>query len=158
MSWLKRVICFFIVFLFLSAGVFAMASQEPRDAAPHQAQAGWSDGWYEGADGYIQAVAEYEKTGKAMAVYVNVTWCPYCRKFEKGILSDPQVKTFMKDIIKVRINPETSDREAAITFQYRVMGFPSFFVHPAQQGTTVQLYTGVSPQQFIGLFEKVIKK
>jgi thiol:disulfide interchange protein len=92
-----------------------------------------------------------------MAVYINVTWCPYCRKFEKEVLSDPEVRKAMKDIIKVRVNPEDGQKENAIAFQYGVTGFPSFFVHPPQPSSTVRLYTGVAPAQFVGLLKKILK-
>jgi len=121
-----------------------------------QAAAPWDEGWYTGADGYAKALKAYEKGDKSMAVYVKTAWCPYCRTFEKQVLSDPKVKAYMKDIIKVHLDPESGKRENSIAFQYGVMGFPSFYVHPPQPSGTVRLYTGVTPGQFIDLLKKVL--
>jgi len=153
-----------ILFCGLLSGAVAYAEEpaktlfsSPLNKTSKSAGAPWETGWYDGADGYAKALAEYEKTNKPMAVYINVTWCPYCRKFEKDILSNEKVQAFMKDVIKVKLNPESGRREMAIAFQYGVMGYPSFYVHPPQPSGTVRLYTGISPQQFIELFQKVLK-
>ena len=117
----------------------------------------WSDGWYQGASGYDQAIEEYKQTNKPMVVYLSVGWCPYCRKFEKEVLSSPRVKNMLKDKIKVSINPESGSRENSIAFQYGIRGFPSFFLHPPQPAGAVQLYTGVTPEQFVDFFDQVLK-
>jgi thioredoxin-related protein len=117
----------------------------------------WFDGWYQGADGYAKAVEEYKRTNQSMVVYVSVGWCPYCRKFEKEVLSSPLVRDFLKDKIKVNINPESGQRENAIAAQYGVRGFPSFFLHPPQPARAVQLYTGVTPEDFIQFFKQALE-
>lgn len=117
----------------------------------------WSEGWYQGASGYDQAVEEYKQTNKPMVVYLSVGWCPYCRTFEKEVLSSPLVQNMLKDKIKVNLNPESGSRENAIAFQYSVRGFPSFFLHPPQPAGAVQLPTGVSPEQFVEFFKQVLK-
>lgn len=89
-----------------------------------------------------------------MVVYMSVGWCPYCRKFEKEVLASPIVQKAMKDMIKVNINPESGNRENILAFQYGIRGFPSFFYHPPQPGGAVQLYTGVSPEQFVEFFKQ----
>jgi len=116
----------------------------------------WSDSWYQGASGYDQAVEEYKQTNKPMVVYMSVGWCPYCRKFEKEILSSPLVRDRLKDMIKVNINPESGSRANAIAFQYGIRGFPSFFLHPPQPAGAVQLYTGVTPEKFVEFFKQVL--
>ncbi|MDD5225804.1 MAG: thioredoxin family protein [Candidatus Omnitrophica bacterium] len=121
-----------------------------------QAARQWSDGWYQGASGYELAIEEYKQTQKPMVVYMSVGWCPYCRKFEKEVLSSPKVQDMLKDKIKVTIDPESGGRENAIAFQYGIRGFPSFFLHPPQPARAVQLYTGVSPEQFVEFFKKVL--
>lgn len=135
-------------------------SSGPTVAAPSaagNATAKWSDGWYQGAEGYERAVSEYQQTHKAMVVYVSVTWCPYCRRFEKGVLSSPLVQNELRDKIKVMINPESGSRENALAFQYGVRGFPSFFLHPPRPAGAVQLYTGVTPEQFVEFFKQILK-
>ena len=117
----------------------------------------WSDGWYQGAEGYDQAVKEYKEGGKTMMVYMSTPWCPYCRRFEKGVLSEPIVQDALKDKIKVVINPESGRREGMIASQYGVRGFPSLYLHPPQPGRAVQLYTGVTAKEFILQVEEYSK-
>lgn len=117
----------------------------------------WSDGWYEGGEGYVAAFEAYKKTDKPMAIYISVGWCPYCRKFEKEILSSPAVREFLKDKIMVNVNPEASREENALASRYRVTGFPSFYVHASRSNTVVRLYTGGTPQEFIEQFEEATK-
>lgn len=153
---------FFLLF-FLCAGLLTHAGV-PQETVTDQPASGpiagkWDEGWYHGANGYAQALVEYEKTNKPMVVYFNVGWCPYCRIFENNILSHSKVQAFMQDkgILKVHLNPEDGKRENAIAFQYGVMGFPSFYVHLPQPRGTVRFMTGILPEQFVELFEKVLK-
>ncbi len=140
--------------------------QDPSKAAPLQTppvftpktgSSKWSDGWYEGSEGYTTAFDEYKKTDKPMAVYISVGWCPYCRKFEKEILSSPAVKEFLKDKLMVNVNPEAGPEENALASHYRVTGFPSFYVHVPRSDTVIRLYTGGSPREFIQQFEEATK-
>lgn len=159
----KRIISFFLLsFLLMGPGCYG---EDPQISNPPasismpvtpQAARQWSDGWYQGASGYELAIEEYKQTQKPMVVYMSVGWCPYCRKFEKEVLSSPKVQDMLKDKIKVTIDPESGGRENAIAFQYGIRGFPSFFLHPPQPARAVQLYTGVSPEQFVEFFKKVL--
>ncbi len=148
-------------------GVVAQAVTEPTGAVPSQlvtpafapkpGSSKWSDGWYEGGGGYAAALDEYKRTDKPMAVYMSVTWCPYCRKFEKEVLSSPVVREFLKDRIKVNVNPEASQEENALAYQYHVTGFPSFYVRSPRSNNVVRLYTGGTPREFIEQFEQATK-
>ncbi len=160
---LKRIVPFLWLISFLmGAGCYAEdppASTWPSSGAmPPQVPAAsqWSEGWYQGASGYEQAIEEYKRTNKPMVVYLTVGWCPYCRKFEKEVLSSPLVQGMLQDKIKVSINPESGSRENAIAFQYGIRGFPSFFLHPPQPARAVQLYTGVTPEKFVEFFKQVL--
>lgn len=162
------------LFLFLNFTGCSAAGEDPQDGVygPDKAtvpgpgsstsyktaESGkWSDGWYQGAAGYAKALEEYENTDKAMLVYFSTAWCPYCRKLEKEIFLSPQVRDFLRGQIKVNLNPEVSRRESALSYQYRVMGFPSIYVHAPRQGRTIRLYTGVTPEEFIDLFKQAIQ-
>ncbi|HNX68741.1 MAG TPA: thioredoxin family protein [Candidatus Omnitrophota bacterium] len=171
----KKFLILFVAGFFLSiSAVYAAAFQPKKEQSPKAAPASapaqtpapapvvppppsWSEGWYSGAAGYTKALAEYEKTNRPMAIYISVAWCPYCRAFEKEVLSSPWVREFLKDKIKVNINPESSRQENAIAFQYGVTGFPSFYVHPPQPSGTVRLPTGVSSEKFVQTFEQALK-
>ncbi len=149
-------------FLLIGPGCYAEDPQASYGPSSVSMPAGvpatgqWSDGWYQGASGYDQAIDEYKRTNKPMVVYMSVGWCPYCRKFEKEVLSSPLVQDMLKDKIKVNINPESGSRANAIAFQYGIRGFPSFFLHPPQPAGAVQLYTGVTPEKFVEFFKQVL--
>jgi len=160
---------FLLFFLVLGPGCYAQEPNSSRDLSgspvvPSPASSSseapatgkWSDGWYQGASGYEQAIEEYKRTNKPMVVYMSVGWCPYCRKFEKNVLSSPLVQEMLKDKIKVNINPESGRQENMLAAQYRIRGFPSFFLHPPQPDAAVQLYTGVLPEEFVGFFKQVL--
>lgn len=147
----KRVFSVFLsFFLLIAPGCYA------GDSIAVPAMSQWSEGWYQDASGYDQAVAEYKETNKPMVVYMSVGWCPYCRKFEKEVLSSPLVQEMLEDKIKVVINPESGRRENALALQYGIEGFPSFFLHPPQPARAVQLYTGVAPGKFVEYFKEVL--
>lgn len=154
---------FLLFFLLADPGCYAENSQASSASAsiptPNEVIAAnqWSEGWYQGASGYDQATEEYKRTNKPMVVYLSVGWCPYCRKFEKEVLSSPLVQDMLKDKIKVNVNPESGRRENGIAFQYGIRGFPSFFLHPPQPESAVQLYTGVTPEEFIEFFKQILK-
>jgi len=154
---------FLLSFLLLGPGCYAEDSQGLNAPSSVPTSAGvpatgqWSDGWYQGASGYDQAIEEYKRTNKPMVVYLSVGWCPYCRKFEKEVLSSPMVRDMLKDKIRVNINPDSGSREDAIAFQYGIRGYPSFFLHPPQPAGAVQLSTGVSPERFVGFFKQVLE-
>ena len=126
-------------------------------ASSADAASGWSAGWYKGTSGYAKGLEEYRKTKKPMIVYVSVSWCPYCRKLENGNLSSPAVQNYLKDMIKVNINPESSEQENELASRYGVRGYPSFYLHPPQPSRTVQINTGVSPEQFVESFKQALQ-
>jgi len=143
-----------------SSGALAVSPVDPAGSTtPIKAQTPgqWSDGWYREASGYDKAVGEYKRTNKPMLVYMSVGWCPYCRQFEKGVLSTPAIRDFLKDKIKVLIDPESGKREDELAFQYGIRGFPSLFLHPPQPGQPLQFPTRVTPEEFISLFQQSVQ-
>ena len=84
--------------------------------------------WLQGASGYAKGLKEHQEEGRPMWLYFNTDWCPYCRRLNEQILSSSEVEQHLDDIIAVLINPERGTRERAIADQYRVTGYPSFFV------------------------------
>jgi thiol:disulfide interchange protein len=154
---------FLLLFLLMGPGCYAedpRASNVPSLAstsAKVSATGQWSEGWYQGASGYDQAVEEYKRTNKPMVVYMTAAWCPFCRRFEKEVLSSPLVVDMLQDKIKVFISPDSGSREDAIAFQYRIRGYPSFFLHPPQPGRAVRIPTGVTPEMFIEFFKQVLE-
>lgn len=87
---------------------------------------------------------------------MTTAWCPYCRRFEKEVLSSPLVRDAMKDMIKIMINPESGIREDDLASQYRIRGFPSFFLHAPGVSTVMRLSTGVDPETFADFFKQAL--
>jgi len=160
----KLITFFFLTFFLIGSGCYAqdsdssyVSSSASVASSPTQITRRWSDGWYQGASGYDRAVEEYKRTNQPMVVYMSVGWCPYCRRFEKEVLSSPSVQAMLKGKIKVNINPESGSRENTIASQYGIRGYPSFFLHPPQPDGAVQFYTGVTSEQFVEFFKQVLK-
>jgi tetratricopeptide (TPR) repeat protein len=101
----------------------------PATSAPPRLSV--SSYWYEGADGYRQALAEQERSRAPMVVYFHVSWCPYCRKMDSEVLPAPAVNRFLADVVKVRVNPESSEANRGLEKQFASKGYPSVYVVPA---------------------------
>ena len=87
-----------------------------------------SPGWYTETT-FAQARAEQAGVPAAMVIYVYTDWCPYCREFERVLLDTPAVEGYLREnVVKVRLNPETSPAAQALSDELGVRGYPSFFV------------------------------
>ena len=96
--------------------------------------------WYEGSSGYAEAGGLKRDSHAAMIVYFRTDWCPYCKRFDHDIVLSMEVATFLKTVIKVRVNPEQGPDEKALAERFGVHGFPSIFMVPANGETPVKIY------------------
>ena len=140
---LKRTVVTLVIIL--GAGVLA-ASQ----LMTHAKDATLRD-WYQGAAGYAQAKAEQQQNGKALAVYFYTDWCASCKTLREQVLSTPEVKEYMANLIPVKINPEAGPGEQALGIRFGVMGYPAFYILPEAGGKPVNILRSVeiNPLQFI---------
>ena len=99
-----------------------------------------SESWYSGAEEYVKAEADHRQAGVPLVVYFYTDWCPYCKKFDREILTSIEVIKFMNSVVKVRVNPETGPEEATLANRYGVRGYPSIFVVDPQTGTPTKVY------------------
>jgi thiol:disulfide interchange protein len=76
--------------------------------------------WYEGADGYAEAVRRQAAENAPMLVYFRVDWCPYCRAFDR-LLEDDEMRRGLAAALKVRVNPEHGEAERVL-FEERFGG------------------------------------
>ena len=90
--------------------------------------------WYEGAEGFEQAIREAQREEKPIFVYFRTDWCPYCRQFEDELLDTEEVELFLRKVVRVTVNPESGPGEMQIASSYGVQGYPAMFVHPATLG------------------------
>jgi hypothetical protein len=63
-----------------------------------------------------------------LVVYFYTDWCPYCQALDRDYLTAAPVQQYLRGVVKVRINPEQGPAEEEIAEQYRVTGYPAFFV------------------------------
>ena len=64
-----------------------------------------------------------------MVIYVYTDWCPYCREFERDLLDTRAVEAYLRDeVVKVRVNPETSAGARALANELGVEGYPTVLV------------------------------
>lgn len=140
-------------------GSMAQPSDSDPEPAPERNLSSVSSySWYEGANGFLRGLDEANRQGQALAVYFYTDWCPYCRELENELLYRARVEEFLKNLVKIRINPEDGPRERAIADEYGVRGYPSFFIQ-ASAGTRprkMRRTTGgrlMSPEEFVAALE-----
>jgi len=85
-------------------------------------------------------------SGKPVLLYFHATWCPYCKKLEREVLSDGKVRAYLKDVIKVKIDAE---KEVQLAEKYQVTAFPRLFMANLKTGKGQRLHTTVTPQEFL---------
>lgn len=120
--------------------------------------------WFEGAAGFERAMEEAKQSGKPVLLYFRTDWCPYCKQFERELLSSSEVRDFCEDVIKVTINPEVGAEENRIAAAYSVRGFPAIFMHPVegrprQLRRTVMRDGGVAlqtPDEFVATLSRAV--
>ena len=156
------------VLLLVALSSFAFVrSGEPEAPATSTAAKTARSGatWHEGAKGFQKAMQEAEADGLPVAVYFYTDWCPYCRQLDNELLVKPAVVEHFKGVAKVRINPEKGQAERQIANQYKVTGYPSFFMHPTAKGTPVRVHGQVrerngwrlkTPAEFIASLRETV--
>lgn len=65
--------------------------------------------------------------GVPVLIYVAAIWCPSCRRFDREVLSDPQVREELNHWSVVRLEYESADGERFQQAQ-KAIGFPNLFV------------------------------
>ena len=62
------------------------------------------------AEDYDEALVQAKKENKDLYIFISSTYCPWCSKFERNVLSDERViKKLEKDYIIVGLNKEMDD-------------------------------------------------
>lgn len=148
MRLLARSLCLVLVLAALPAAAFEFDTTD----------------WYQGADGYARALEQSRQTGKPMMLYFRTDWCPYCKQFEKLLLSAPEVRQYCEAVLKVTINPEVGRDEYEIAAAYRVRGYPAIFMQPgdgpARQVRRTVMRNGrpdlQTPEQFVETLSRAI--
>ena len=86
------------------------------------------DHWLDGATGYERAAQIQRQLNVPLVVYFETDWCPFCRSLESQYLTSAPVQTYLKGVVKVRINAEQGSAERDLATRFGVTGYPSFFI------------------------------
>ena len=115
--------------------------------------------WYDGAQGYVAAVAEQKRTGKPIALLFYTDWCSSCKKLKEDVLISPEVKKYINGILPVKVNPETNRAAKALADRFGVKGYPTFYVIPANsaQAVLINRTSNVTPEQFVNSCRQATK-
>jgi thiol:disulfide interchange protein len=107
--------------------------------------------WHEGASGFQTALALQNTSHKPIAVFFHTDWCTNCKKLRENVLSSPEFDLYLKNVIPVKINPETGLKERQLADNYGVLGYPTFLMIEPNLKTVTRIRTSnnLSPQQFI---------
>ncbi len=84
--------------------------------------------WYLGATGYEGAELERRAARASMVIYFQKRKCDACRRFEREVLGAPEVKAFLAEVVKVRVDAEDGAAERKLAGRFGVTGFPSVVV------------------------------
>ena len=103
----------------------------PPPATPAPAPAGpVTPAWFLGASGFDGAELERQSARATMLVYFQKKRCDECRQFEKSVLAAPEMKAFLQDVVKVRIDPGDGAREEKLARRFEVHDLPALAVVP----------------------------
>ena len=74
---------------------------------------------------YDAALAKAKTDHKLVLVDVYTDWCGWCKRLDRDTYSDKDVEARVtKDFIAVKVNPETSQRSAALARDFGTTGYP----------------------------------
>src|SRR5213595_338933 len=93
------------------------APQLPAPAAQKPA-APITPAWYLGASGYDGAELERQSARASMVIYFQKRACDACRKFEHDVLAATEVKSFLADVVKVRVDPDDGAAEKKLAARF----------------------------------------
>jgi thioredoxin-related protein len=107
--------------------------------------------WHSGAEGYKSALALQKSSLKPIALFFHTDWCSSCKKLRETVLASPEFDEYLKNVIPVKINPESGLKERQIADSYGVTGYPTFLLidFNGQKVTRIRTSQNLTPQQFI---------
>ncbi len=107
--------------------------------------------WYLGRSGYDGAELERQSARASMVVYFQKRRCDACRRFEHEVLAAPEVKSFLADVVKVRLD---ADEEQELASRFGVTAVPSVVVVPQQGPPRVMPGRALSSPHLLVAFTK----
>ena len=86
------------------------------------------EGWLNGAASLDKAVQLQKELNVPMVVYFYVDWCPYCKELESEYFPSAAMRNYLGSVVKIRVNPELTQKDRELAEVFGIRGFPSFFV------------------------------
>ena len=102
----------------------------PAPAAPQKPAAPITPAWYVGASGYEGGELERQAARATMVVYFQKKKCDACRRFEHEVLGAAEVKSFLSDVVKVRVDPDDGAAEHQLAARFGITSLPAVAVIP----------------------------
>jgi len=145
---LKRPIYVITIIVFACALALSQLSRHAVDASLND--------WYNGAEGYKLAIAEQAQSGKPVALFFHADWCAACKKLRESVLSTTEVKQYMSDYIRVKIEPEKELAAQKLADELGVIGFPTIFIIPQRNAQAIRIkrLANMSADDFISQCQK----
>ena len=96
-----------------------------------------------------EGLAQARREDKLVLATVAAIWCPSCRKLDRDVLADEDVRSVVEDdYVFVRLEYE-SDEGKAFRERYDVSGFPRVVVLDADGSLLRRLPTTYDPEEFL---------
>lgn len=86
------------------------------------------DRWLHDAAGYARALELQRELKVPLVVYFYADWCPYCHRLERDYFPAAPVQQYLRNVVKVRINPEHGPAEREIANKFGLDGYPTFLI------------------------------
>lgn len=114
--------------------------------------------WHTNAQGYQAALEKQKKDGKAIALFFHTDWCSSCKNLRETVLATNQFDQFSRQLIPVKINPESGLEERKIADKFGVVGYPTFLIINQDFTRVTAIKTGLNmaPEKFISSCEKAL--
>ncbi|HEX5965879.1 MAG TPA: thioredoxin fold domain-containing protein [Pyrinomonadaceae bacterium] len=86
------------------------------------------EGWLSSAANFEKALQRHRELNVPLVVYFYVDWCPYCKALENEYFPAAPMKEYLRDVVKIQINPELSRADYELGQRFGIEGYPAFFV------------------------------
>lgn len=86
------------------------------------------EGWLKGGANFEKAMQLHRELNVPLVVYFYVDWCPYCNSLENEYFPAAPMREYLRDVVKIRINPELTPADESMARVFGIGGYPSFFV------------------------------
>lgn len=97
------------------------------------------------ANTYDEAIAMAKEKNMPVLMFFHADWCHWCRKMEKEVLVEENVKTAMENYIFFKSD---TDKEKEIAKKYHVRGLPSFVIIDSKEKVRKKEAGYKKPQEF----------